>query len=196
MKRDVRHAEGHGPDAVRGCLIAGGKSLRMGRDKRFLTLDGQPLLTRMIELLRSVTHGEPIVVGDNLPENELQDVQVLHDAKHDCGPLGGLVAALEEAGEGWVLAVAVDLPKLNGEDLAALLEWDRTDLDVLTLGLENRPEPLAALYRTATAPFWRDRLERGQYGLMAGLRELRVQVIEPPSGAMALHNLNRPEDLE
>jgi len=181
---------------VHGALIAGGRSRRMGRDKRFILVEGQPLLARMIMMLKAVLPGEPVVVGDNLEASDVPGARLLRDAKPGCGPLGGLVSALEDAGEGWLLAVAVDLPGLTASDLEALLAAERCDCDVLTLGLGERPEPLAALYACATAPFWRERLEREKLGLMAGLAERRVKVVEPPSGRAALRNLNRPEDLE
>ena len=105
------------PD-VTGFIIAGGKSRRMGFDKRQIRVNGVPLLERMRNLLRDVLGREPVFVGDNLSST---DINILHDAKVDCGPVGGLVAALENCRTEWALILAVDLPYLSSIELTLLL---------------------------------------------------------------------------
>ncbi|MGA1078590.1 MAG: NTP transferase domain-containing protein, partial [Nitriliruptoraceae bacterium] len=39
---------------VSGAVLAGGRSRRLGRDKRFVTVGGEPLLTRTVGLLAAV----------------------------------------------------------------------------------------------------------------------------------------------
>src|SRR6185437_8626930 len=79
------------PADVNGYVLAGGKSSRMGRDKAMLELAGKPLVQRAVEKLRRVC-AEVFVVG-NRPELEAY-APVVQDLHEECGPLGGIEAAL------------------------------------------------------------------------------------------------------
>ncbi len=164
----------------------------MGIDKRTITIGGVTLLERTRDLLRSTLGKEPILVGDNFPEDTSS---CLRDAAPDCGPLGGLVAALEFCPSAWALIAAVDLPYLSTDELFRLLHADRSGFDVLTLTSDGRPEPLAGLYRAATAPYWRYLLKRRRLKLSEGLMGLRCGLVRVDKGSSALLNINEPRQL-
>ncbi|MDY7076875.1 MAG: NTP transferase domain-containing protein, partial [Chloroflexota bacterium] len=79
-----------------GIVLAGGASRRMGRDKAFLELDGQPLIGIVVERMASVCAEVLVVAGDVRPYAGL-GVRLVEDSFRGVGVLGGLHAGLEAA---------------------------------------------------------------------------------------------------
>ena len=181
---------------VTGYVIAGGRSERLGQDKRRLKIDGVTLLQRACNLLNDLLQQEPFVVGDSLAELGIDRTRITPDAAPDCGPLGGLVAALELCSSGWALVLAVDLPLMRLEDLHRLIETREEQFDLLTLCMSDLPEPLAAIYHKRTLTFWRERLHGGELGLIDGIRQLQWKAVTLPPDSKSLANVNNPDDLK
>jgi len=91
-----------------GFGLAGGKSRRMGRDKATLQFRNRSLLEHMVHLLSTVANPVRVVGHD-----------ALLDKIPNCGPLGGILTALETSESPMNLMVAVDLPLLS----PGLLKW-------------------------------------------------------------------------
>lgn len=188
---------------VTAAVLAGGRSMRMGVDKTLLTVDGELLLTRVVEVVAGVCRN--VVVVTNRPEALAETalpaaVRVLQDEVAYQGPLGGLVTALSVAEDDWVLAVAADMPWLRPEVVRLL--WDaRGDAQVVMPVGEKGPEPLLALYHRDCLPVAQRVLESGRRRLVAMLSSVRV--VEVPLAALraadpdlvSLVNVNTPEDL-
>ncbi len=92
-------------DAV---VLAGGQSLRMGRDKAQVVLDGKTLVERLVEALRGVFRRVHVSID---PARPLQGCSVaeIRDSRPGLGPLEGVRASLEALGAP-ALFVAVDMP--------------------------------------------------------------------------------------
>lgn len=189
---------------ITAAVLAGGRSLRMGVDKTLLDVDGEALVTRVVEAVRTVS--EHTIVVTNRPEAlqdaELpSDVSVFADEVAYQGPLGGLTTAMARAEDPWVLAVAADMPWLEPRIVQAL--WDvRGDADVVVPVSEKGSEPLLALYRVeACLPAARAVLATGRRRVVAMFGSLKVA--EVPVDALrdadpelrSLVNINTPEEL-
>ena len=74
---------------VTGILLAGGKSRRMGVDKRFILVGERTLFDRSLDALRSLFHPVLIVIAQDSPPLDVE-VPVLRDLVQHCGSLGGL----------------------------------------------------------------------------------------------------------
>ena len=149
-----------------GVVLAGGRSLRMGRDKAWLESDAQPLLLRQIGLLEQAGLKSIAVAAG--PENRPPlpatpaGIPLLRDRFPDSGPLAGVEAGLGWAHacspNGWTLLVAVDLPELS-------VEWLRRLLVQIAPGTgcvpshQGRLEPLAAIYPNQAWAIAREQLE-------------------------------------
>jgi molybdenum cofactor guanylyltransferase len=84
------------------CILAGGLSTRMGRDKARLRLNGRSML--------SLVRANAIRLGHR--------VQVIRrDAVPRCGPLGGIVTVLRRTQANAVLFLACDMPLVSVEFL-------------------------------------------------------------------------------
>lgn len=188
---------------VTAAVLAGGRSMRMGVDKTLLPVDGESLLARVVEVVGQVC--AHTVVVTNRPEALVDvglpaDVPVLVDEVAYQGPLGGLVTALKDAPDDWVLAVAADMPWLQADFVRAL--WAaREGAQVVVPVTDKGTEPLLALYHRDCLPVARKVLDSGRRRLVAMFGDLRV--VEVPveelrgadPGLVSLFNVNTPEDL-
>lgn len=114
-----------GPRAS-GIVLAGGRSTRFGADKLRAELGGRPLLHHPIVVLAEVCSEVLVALAPDAPEPTLPGgvavpIRIVRDAMADAGPLAGLVAGLEAAGEGIVLVVGGDQPDLRPELLRLLV---------------------------------------------------------------------------
>ena len=73
---------------VTGVLLAGGKSRRMGEDKRFLSIGEETLYEHSLAVLRSVFQTVVVVIAQDSPPLS-SDVPVWRDLIPGCGSLGG-----------------------------------------------------------------------------------------------------------
>lgn len=184
-----------------GVILAGGSARRMGSDKRFLQVQGQSLVRRVLECLRPlvaeliVATLEPALFAD-LP------AQIVTDAYPGMGVLAGVHAGLAAARGEWAWVVAGDLPFLNPALLQAMMRLTQTaDADVIVPQRQGELEPLHALYRPAACvPAAEAALQRSQRRIIAFYPDVRVHIILPdeiarydPEGR-SFFNINTPED--
>ena len=132
------------PD-VSAFILAGGKSTRMGTDKAFVELEGRALLARALDIARSVTHNVSIV-GD--AAKFAVYAPVIEDIFANCGPLGGIHAALRSSSTDLNLILAVDVPFVSTALLEYLIERARRTTAVVTVAqTAGGYQPLSAIYR-------------------------------------------------
>ncbi|TKJ40454.1 hypothetical protein CEE37_09065 [candidate division LCP-89 bacterium B3_LCP] len=180
--------------SITGYILAGGKSSRMGKDKRWLQKDGMTLLERSCNLVESALGNKPIIVGDNFDNDNYYDCEVIPDAAPNKGPLGGLVASLKHCETTWVLILPVDMPDLSVSDLNMLIQAVEEDYDVIAFKSKRGIEPLAALYSAQNLDYWQMRLQAGELSLKGGISQLSLKTVIP-TNETSLSNLNAPEDL-
>ena len=108
-------------------IIAGGKSSRMGRDKRFLSYDGEGLLERLARRAAALPFAERcLCVEERTPA--LQDIAerygltLVEDGVQGRGPMEGLMRGLSKIEAGYALAVSCDMPFLELEALSPRLK--------------------------------------------------------------------------
>jgi molybdopterin-guanine dinucleotide biosynthesis protein A len=180
-------------------ILAGGKSTRMGRDKAFVEFEGQTLLARALELARSVT-SDVWIVGDAAKFAAL--APVVEDVFRDCGPLGGIHAALRASAVELNLMLAVDVPFVSAELLDFLTARARESAALVTaVRTDDRCQPLCGIYRRKFANVAEEALSAGRYKITALFEAERMQSISEKELAAAgfssemFRNLNTPEDL-
>jgi molybdopterin-guanine dinucleotide biosynthesis protein A len=124
-------------------ILAGGASRRMGTDKSQLVIDQQTFTERIASTLFEVTDSVSLV-GRALDDSTLPKVP---DVYPQWGALGGLHAALAACSREWALVVACDLPFVTKELFLQLASVRLDHHAVVPLQPDERPQPLAALYR-------------------------------------------------
>ena len=123
-------------------ILAGGASSRMGTDKSLLPIEGQTFTERIAETLLTLT-GSVSIVGRQ-SDSSLPSVA---DVYPQWGALGGLHAALAACRRDWAIVVACDLPFVSAELFSFLAEKRMDHEAVVPVQEDERPQPLAALYR-------------------------------------------------
>jgi molybdopterin-guanine dinucleotide biosynthesis protein A len=105
---------------VIGGIFVGGASTRMGgRPKGLLEAPGGGALVERWRRLFAGIGAEVVLVGAN-PAYAHLGMEALADAVEGVGPLGGLVALLERAGDAYAIAVACDMPYVSPALVARL----------------------------------------------------------------------------
>jgi molybdopterin-guanine dinucleotide biosynthesis protein A len=191
--------DGPGAD-VAAFILAGGKSTRMGSDKAFVMLDGRTLLARALELARAVTDNVRIVGS---AEKFAAFAPVVEDVFRECGPLGGIHAALRASGAELNLMLAVDVPFVSPALLRYLVTRARGSDAIATVPrADGGWQPLCAVYRRGFAEGAEKALRAGCYKIGALFADANVQAIEEEEltragfAAGMFRNLNTKDDLE
>lgn len=185
-------------DAV-GYVVAGGRSLRMGRDKALLPWAGSTLLDDAVARMRLACADVRILCGP-VPRYADRGLPLVTDTIDGAGPLAGLEAALAAAGGRPVLLLGVDLPFVTAGTLEFLLgRLDGADAAVPTP--EQMPQPLCAAYAPSCLPAVHSRLAAGERRMTSFWPDVEVRRIPSadfrPFGDSRdlFRNLNTPEDL-
>ncbi len=185
---------------VTGAILAGGKSLRYGRNKALETFRGKSLIERAVASLSGF--GDPVLViaNDVLPYLHVR-ATLVQDVVRDQGPLGGVFTALLFSPHDWVFLKATDMPFLV-EELARKMSSLKEGCDAVVPILNGRPEPLLAIYsRRCLAPI-AAALEKGERKVTSFYRKVKVKELPEkewrkvdPEG-LSFKNVNTPENLE
>lgn len=188
-----------GQAPLSGVLLAGGASRRMGRDKAWVQLAGEPLAVRVLRVLDEVCDEVAVASGDGRRLAALGRPQV-RDADEGAGPLAGLVAGLEAARHELVVVLAVDLPNAHAGVLRRLGRIWRGEPAVVP-DVDGRLQVLHAVWSRAASTPLRARLASGEPAVTAAARALGVRRAGPDvwgdldaDGGFAA-NVNCPADL-
>jgi FdhD protein len=197
---------------VSGAVLAGGRSRRMGSDKRGLPVGGVPLLARAVAAVRAVADDVQIVVGS---DDDLAALAALvaglpgpplrwqRDLRPDQGPLAGIETALTHAPHDLVLVLAGDHPQAVPAVLRELVGLLRSHpaATAAVLDGERGPQPLVAAYRRTALPTVRMLLDAGErratllvdHLVTVALERSRWRALDP-SGTTVV-DLDTPEDV-
>lgn len=144
-----------------GYVLVGGKSSRFGRDKALLKVGGNSMAGKAAELVQAAA-GNVVLVGS--PEKyDALGLRVIPDVVSGVGPLGGILAALEDSPHEWNLITACDMPGVRSDFLRFLLgrAAEFAGELVLPLNRDGMPEPLCAVYHRRAAVPIRQSIEAG-----------------------------------
>ncbi len=129
-------------------VLAGGKGLRLGRNKATETFNRTSLLQRAISQLSFLNTDIIIVAAENksLPGlNGHSRLRIVTDDYPAKGPLVGIYTGLSASSSLYNLVVACDMPFLNGDLLRYMIKVaDNYDAVIPRFG--NMMEPLHAVY--------------------------------------------------
>lgn len=172
----------------------------MGSDKAFLDFHGRTLVEHVLQIARSVTTRVAIVGSSDKLSSYAETIS---DIFPNCGPLGGIHAALRHTRTDLNLMLAVDTPFIAPDFLLKLVEHARASTALATVPrLEDQFQPLCAVYRPVFAKLAERALQRGQnkIGLLL-TPNITETITQDQIEALAFpvsmfDNLNTRDDLE
>jgi molybdenum cofactor guanylyltransferase len=104
---------------VLACVLAGGRSRRLGTPKAIATLGGRPLVEYPLVALRAAGY-EPVVVAKRASPLPPLEHEVWLERDRPAHPLVGILTAVERAQGRSVLVCACDLPFVTPQLLEAI----------------------------------------------------------------------------
>jgi molybdenum cofactor guanylyltransferase len=157
---------------ISGYVLAGGRSSRMGTDKTLLQLAGKPLIEHTVTKLHRVC-AEVHILSSN-PALAAYG-PLVPDIHPDCGPVGGMEAALTQSRRDWNLFLAVDLPFLPSAFVHGwATHWMQCANDGARIRLfsdEGHPHPTFCLLHKDVLPFLSGAISARNLKLMRVLEE-------------------------
>jgi molybdopterin-guanine dinucleotide biosynthesis protein A len=189
---------------ISGVILAGGKSLRLGRDKLLEKVGATSLLELVISRINPLCKEIIIVTARERTFSQLasrHDIKVVSDILPGQGSLGGIYTGLVESGSLYNLVVAADMPFLNGPLLRYMIEVC-DGFDFTLPRIDNMYEPLHAIYSKNCIPHAESILQKGERAIIKLFDYVKVKFIE--AGAverfdprhLSFFNINTEEDLE
>jgi molybdenum cofactor guanylyltransferase len=182
---------------LKGLVLAGGQSLRMGQDKGAIAWHGKEQRSYIADLLGEQC--EEVYISCR-PEQQTElatNYNTLIDTFTGLGPFGAILSAFREDPEAAWLVVACDLPLLDLTTLQYLREHRNTSAIATTFASpqDGFPEPLIAIWEPKSYPVLLSFLAQGYTCPRKVLRNSEIYLITAPD-ADALRNVNTPEELE
>ena len=163
------------------CILAGGSSSRMGRDKSRLRIGGRTLLAHI--------RGTAKMLG--LPHRIIRRDLVVH-----CGPVGGIYTALLTSGADATLFLSCDMPFVSAGLLEMLVRKTKQTESGLFVEAHGRVGFPFLLFRRTALPVVESQLEKRALSLQRLAQALRADKIRLASRQeRELFNVNTPDDL-
>lgn len=185
-----------------GILLAGGKSRRMGADKRFILVGEKTLFERSCAVLCELFEEVCVVIAQDSPSLQAE-VPVIRDLIPDCGSLGGLYTGLRWAKTQHIFLAACDMPFLN-PDVIQYMVSVKDQADIVIGRWAARLQPTHAVYGRNCLPVIEEmmKLKNRKIHSMIDHPALRVRMIaeweleQIDRNGRSMFNVNTPSDLE
>jgi len=184
---------------ISAVILAGGESSRMGRDKAWVEIDGEPLIVRALRTVRDSGVREILISGRSDTDYSALGCPVLVDRESGSGPLGGIERALDATQAALLLVVAVDLPRMTAAFLRKLVRGCDPLTGVIPK-VKGQLEPLVAIYPKRCQVIALDCLLERRLAARdfadACLRERAVATfVVPRADVRCFDNWNAPSDI-
>lgn len=183
-------------NAIKGLILAGGASSRMGQTKALLPYYGDVQLFRAARLLQP--YCTSLYLSCQPPQTALfrqagWKAAILEDQPTygAIGPLNGLLTAFDSQPGPW-LVLGCDYPMLQEQDLQLLLMSREEDKLAVAFETATGLEPLLALYEASSETHLRSFWEKGQQSLRYFLSSHPIQRVPPPQPSR-LQSIDTPE---
>ena len=164
------------------CILAGGLSTRMGRDKSRLRLGRRTMLGHIRAAARQL--GFPVRT-------------IRRDSISRSGPIGGIYTALQSSKADAVLFLACDMPFVSADFLQRLIRA-LTPSSHAVFASEGRLAGFPCLLRRENClPIVSQQITRSEFSLRALAKILKAKMLCPSRRDLQeLTNINTPSDLK
>ena len=183
---------------IKGLVLVGGKSTRMGTDKSQLNYFGKPQKNHVKELLEnnklktyySVRDLSTALKVTSENENEI------HDTFLNLGPFGGICSAFQKDPNTAWLVLATDLPFVNTELIELLLSKRNPSKIATAIKGKGKEfvEPLITIYEPKAYPILLQYLAQGYSCPRKPLINSDVEIVEVDDDL--IRNINTQEEFE
>ena len=175
--------------AVKGLVLVGGKSTRMGQDKSNLDYFGKPQKIVAKQLLES-NKLETFYSVQNASEYDDE----IHDKFLNLGPFGGICSAFQKDPNAAWFVLATDVPFVNDQIIKLLLNQRNPGKIATAIKGKGKdfPEPLITIYEPKAYPILLQYLAQGYSCPRKALINSEVEIVEVDDDF--IRNVNTPVD--
>lgn len=187
------------------CLIlAGGKSVRLGRDKVLEKVGSTSLLEQVISRVDSLSKEIIIVTAEERTFPQLAErpkIRIVSDVFPGKGSLGGIYTGLVTSNSFYNLVIAADMPFLNQPLLRYMIEVS-DGYDFVLPRINKFFEPLHAIYSKNCITPMESLLKQGRRVIIELFDFVKVRYIETEEinqfdpQHLSFFNINTKEDLK
>jgi len=174
---------------IRGLVLTGGQSTRMGKDKSELYYHGKP----QKEFVKNLLEEEGIKTHYSVQVNNKKEDEI-HDVFLNLGPFGGICSAFQKDPNSAWIVLATDLPFLDKNLIKLLLE-KRNPAKVATAVIgkgKQFPEPLITIYEPKAYSILLQYLAQGYSCPRKMLINSDIEILEVDDNL--IQNINTPEE--
>ncbi len=156
-----------------GVILSGGRSSRMTFNKAFADICGRSVLDIIIKKFEKVF--DELMIITNEPElyHDLGPV-VYSDVYPHMGPMAGIHSGLYYSRYETIFLLGCDMPFINMELAAYMLE-NRVGYDCVVPVINNKLQPLSAVYNSSCLPALVDGLENNKLKLTRFVESLNTR---------------------
>lgn len=182
---------------LRGLVLAGGKSKRMGEDKGQIKYHGIPQREYMAQLINGICDQTFISCAYDQENTIASSYPILRDKLIGLGPFGAIATAFQYDPDAAWLVVACDLPLLNAATLEYLVhKRNRSKIATAYRSPVNAfPEPLVSIWEPRSYPILLQFLSQGYACPRKVLIHSNIELIEVHD-PNTLKNVNHPSERE
>lgn len=184
---------------ITGIILAGGKNLRMGKNKAFLEVNGERIIDRTKNLFREL-FDEVLLVTNSLPDYLGLNLRMVADLYTGKGALGGVYTGLFHASHSHAFVAACDMPFLNKDLIRHLIDLS-PGYEIVIPKTQDGWQPLHAIYSQKCLPFMEELIRQDNLKIIdffhrVKKREVPTEEILPlDPNLTSFLNVNTPEEL-
>ncbi len=180
---------------LKGLVLAGGKSIRMGFDKTTIDWHGKGHSYYMADLLGGFCEEVYMSCREDQINGIDANYKTLADTFTGLGPMGAILSAFRQDPNSAWLVVASDLPLLDNTTLGTLVANRGTKNTATTFEspFDNLPEPLVTIWEPKSYPLLLSFLGLGYTCPRKVLINTNAKIIKP-TDPDAIMNINTPEE--
>ena len=175
---------------IKGLVLVGGKSTRMGQDKSELNYFGKPQKQVAKELLEKNNLETYYSVRTSKKDNEISDKFI------NLGPFGGICSAFQKDPNAAWFVLATDVPFVSDEVIQLILKHRNPSKTATAIKGTSKDfvEPLITIYEPKAYPILLQYLAQGYSCPRKMLINSDVEIVEIDDDI--IRNINTPEEFE
>ncbi len=185
---------------LKGLILCGGKSSRMGRDKSTLLFNGIPFFEKIARELDDLDL--PVVLSCRSDQKEVINSgrNILLDNSKAEGPMKGMHSAYQQHPKQSWLVLTVDMVNVDSGLLSLLIQNRKPDakatvFDISEPNEKTFPVPFPGIYEPAFFTDMEKKIEKGQFSIRQIILQSDAKLLPCPYPEK-MKNINRPQDLK
>lgn len=190
-------------------ILAGGFSIRFGRDKGLVLLKGKPLILHVIDKVSPLVDSVLVVVSSGKQKEDFErildnTISIAIDTDQSQTPLVGAITGFQNIKSDYSLLLPCDAPLISRNIISFLFDTSLNKQAVIPRWPSGYIEPLQAVYHTKSSlNAAKTALNQGYMNMRSMINNLqRVRYISTlvleqlENNFVSFFNVNTPQDLE